>query len=170
MSIRADHLRDFVVVPVLDHMAEATGNNRINCPAAIELVLGTVAHESHMGVYLRQHPTGPARGIGQMEQATYDDLWSNYLRTRPELAEAVRRLASVASIKAGIPAFSEVVGNLNFAVAMIRVRYLPAPQVLPQAGDIQALGEYHVKWYNRGGAATASAFVADYKRLVQIDE
>lgn len=169
-GIRADHFEEFVVVPTLNHMAEATGNNRINSPAAIQLIMGTFAHESHLCEYLRQHPTGPARGGLQMEPATYDDLWKNYLKnpSRRALADAVRDLASLRGIKQGIPDFSELIGNLPFAVAMARVRYLPAPQILPIEGDIEALAAYHVRWYNRGGGAEEHEFVRDYRLYVSV--
>lgn len=166
MGIRADHFEEFVVVPTLNFMAEATGNNRINSPAAIQLIMGTFAHESHLCEYLRQHPTGPARGGLQMEGKTYADLWDNYLKSRKTLADAVRDLASLRSIKQGVPDFEEVIGNLPFAVAMARVRYLPAPQILPIEDDLQGLADYHVKWYNRGGDAEAHEFVRDYHLYV----
>lgn len=165
-GIRADHFEEFVVVPTLSLMADATGNNRINSPAAIQLIMGTFAHESHLCEYLRQHPAGPARGGGQMESVTYNDLWDNYLKPRRTLADAVRSLASARSIKNGVPDFEELTGNLNFAVAMTRVRYLPAPQILPVEGDIEALAAYHVRWYNRGGGAEEHEFVRDYKLYV----
>lgn len=166
MSIRGDHFEEFVVIPTLDYLASETGNNRINSPAAVQLIMGTFAHESRLCEYLRQHPTGPARGGLQMEGATYDSLWANYLKPRKALADAVRSLASPRSIVDGVPEFSELIGNLNFAVAMARVRYLPAPQILPIEGDINALGEYHVRWYNRGGGAEVHEFVRDYKLYV----
>lgn len=166
MSIRADHFRDFVVKPTLKFLADAANNPKIDTPAAVELVMGTVAHESLLGVYLRQHPTGPARGVGQMEPATYADMWQNYLKTRPLLADAVRSLASGRSIEAGVPDFSELIGNLYFMVAMIRIRYLPAPAPLPAADDLPGLAAYHVKFYNRGGDAESHEFVHDYKRYV----
>lgn len=168
MSIRADHFEEFVVVPTLNYMAEATGNNRINSRAAIQLVMMTIAHESHLGEYLRQYPTGPARGLPQMEPITYADMWDSYLKnpSRRALADAVRDLASLRSIKQGVPDFSEIIGNLPFAVAMARVRYLPAPQILPLADDLEGLAAYHVKWYNRGGGAEAHELIRDYRRYV----
>lgn len=171
MSIRADHFEEFVVVPTLNHMAEATGNNRINSRAAVQQIMMTFAHESHLCEYLRQHPAGPARGGLQMEPATYDDLWNNYLRNpnRRALAECVRDLASLRSIKQGIPDFNEIIGNLPFAVAMARVRYLPAPQILPMADDLEGLAAYHVKYYNRGGGAEVHELIRDYRLYVNKD-
>lgn len=166
MSIRADHLRSLVVKPTLNYLAAAAGNPRINSQAAIELLMMTSAHESHCGEYLRQHPRGPARGPMQMEPITYADLWASYLNSREELAEAVRSLASVRSISGGVPAFEEMVGNLPFAIAMARVRYLPAKPALPAADDLTGLALYHVKFYNRGGDATVEELLRDYRLYV----
>lgn len=55
------------------------------------LVLGTGAHESHYQ-YFQQIGGGPALGWWQCEPATHDDIWSNYLRYRPVLAEPLNRL------------------------------------------------------------------------------
>ncbi|MDX1489720.1 MAG: hypothetical protein R3332_00385 [Pseudohongiellaceae bacterium] len=166
MSIRPDHFRQYVVRPTLSRLAELSGQPNINSEEAEELIMGTVAHESHLGHYLHQHPVGPARGVGQMEEFTYYDLWESYLKHRTKLADAARAFASIQSIENGIPDFSDVIGNLAFAVVMIRVRYLPAPQALPSADDLEAQANYHIKYYNRGGAAEVHKYVNDYRRYV----
>lgn len=166
MSIRADHFRNFVVRPALLRLAELSGQPNINSLDAEELIMGTIAHESHMGYYLRQHPKGPARGVGQMEEFTYYDLWHTYLKHRPQLADAVRSFASGMSIEQGIPNFDEMIGNLNFAVVMIRVRYLPAPPPLPAKYDLEGQARYHIDYYNRGGGTEVHEYVNDYRRLV----
>ena len=56
--------------------------------AAEDLVLGTALQESNLH-YLRQLNEGPARGVYQMEPATYDDIWENYLAFRAELSTRV---------------------------------------------------------------------------------
>ncbi len=56
--------------------------------AAEDLVLGTALQESNLR-YLRQLNDGPARGVYQMEPATHDDIWENYLAFRAELSAHV---------------------------------------------------------------------------------
>ncbi len=56
--------------------------------AAEDLVLGTALQESNLR-YLRQLNEGPARGVYQMEPATHDDIWENYLAFRAELSGRV---------------------------------------------------------------------------------
>ena len=52
--------------------------------AAEELVLGTAIVESSL-IYISQHGAGPALGLWQVEPATHDDLYANYLSYRQEL-------------------------------------------------------------------------------------
>src|SRR5260221_1196758 len=44
-----------------------------------ELLVAIMATESLGGKYLTQKNGGPARGIYQMEERTYEDIWKNYL-------------------------------------------------------------------------------------------
>ena len=63
-------------------------------PAAENLVIGTAAHESGGCRYLTQIG-GPALGLYQIEPATHDDLWTNFLAYRVELRAKTAALASV---------------------------------------------------------------------------
>jgi len=165
--IKASHLRSHIVIPTLAYLAETTGRKGLMTDGVVELIMGTIAHESLGGYYLRQHPTGPARGIGQMEKETHDSLWEHQLKFRADLADAVRSLASPRSFKDEVPDSQEVIGNLNYAVAMIRVRYLPAPEPIPASNDLPGLANYHVRYYNRGGAASVIGFIRDYRKYVK---
>ena len=57
--------------------------------AAQELLLGTAVQESRI-TYLRQLGNGPALGLFQMEPATHNDIWDNFLEYKPELAKKTR--------------------------------------------------------------------------------
>ena len=52
--------------------------------SAEELVLGTAIVESGL-TYLKQHGDGPALGLWQVEPATHDELYTNFLNFRLEL-------------------------------------------------------------------------------------
>ncbi|MHC5804382.1 hypothetical protein ACYTX7_09245, partial [Streptococcus pyogenes] len=52
--------------------------------AADQLILGTIFQESR-AKYLKQLGNGPALGVIQMEPNTYNDIWDNYLKYKPEL-------------------------------------------------------------------------------------
>lgn len=85
------------------------------------LVLGTGAHESHYQ-YLQQLGGGPALGYWQCEPATHQDLWDNYLRYRPALAEPLNRLRN-GEVKA-----MALVRYPLYAAAMCGVHYLRRQQ------------------------------------------
>ena len=59
--------------------------------SAEELVLGTAIVESGL-TYLKQHGDGPALGLWQVEPATHDDLYTNFLNFRPELGSKLMQL------------------------------------------------------------------------------
>jgi hypothetical protein len=74
-------IRTQVIYPALNKMgmwSEAAG----------ELVLGTAIVESNL-TYLKQHGEGPALGLWQVEPATHEDLYANYLNFRPEMMSSL---------------------------------------------------------------------------------
>src|SRR5262245_21735563 len=111
--------------------------------AAEQLLLGTAIQESLL-VHRRQLGNGPARGLFQMEPATHDDCWNNYLKFRPPLAGKVRQTL----MPAQEPTASILEVNDSYAAAMCRVRYLRVPARLPAADDIASLANYWKQHYN----------------------
>ncbi len=133
--INIPQFRANIVRPTL----EAIGaHNRV----AEDLVLGTALQESNLH-YLRQLNQGPARGVYQMEPATHDDIWEDYLAFRAELRTHVS--AFLAPEQGRV---DQLVWNLAYATAMCRVHYLRVPHPLPDPGDIRAMGEYWKRHYN----------------------
>ena len=132
-------------------------------PAAEELLMATCAQESALGLYRRQQGGGPALGIFQMEPATFQDIFSNYLAYKPALLTDVGALATTQP-----PRPVELVTNDAFAVLMARVHYLRAPGALPDPASLEALWAYYKQYYNTpGGAATQSEFFANYRKYVK---
>lgn len=132
--------------------------------SAEQLVMGTVYQESR-AIYLKQLGGGPALGILQMEPATHNDLWENYLRYKPALANSVQSLASAGSCQDGVVKVNEgeLVTNLAYAIAMCRVHYRRKREPLPPADDVQALGAYWKQHYNTvHGAGTVDEFVHNF--------
>ena len=129
--------------------------------AAENLVLGTALQESHLH-YVRQLRDGPARGLYQMEPATHDDIWDNYLRYRPETRTHVE-----AFLVPGQERIDQLVWNLAYATAMCRVHYQRVPEALPAMDDIQGLAEYWKQYYNTPqGRGTAAEFVEKFETYV----
>ena len=113
--------------------------------AADELVLGTALQESRLQ-YIKQLGNGPALGVFQMEPATHDDIWENYLAYKDDLADAVKSLA--APNGGAHPSANELIGNMWYAAAMCRIHYLRVSDPLPEAGDVPGQAAYWKEHYN----------------------
>jgi hypothetical protein len=123
---------------------------RWNTPAAVNLLLGTMLVESG-GIYVRQLGGGPALGVCQMEPATLQDCYDNFLdfSANTQIAAAVGKLTVP-----GLDIVEQLEGNLYYAFAMARVKYIRAPAVLPEATDYVGLANYHKDYYNTALGAT----------------
>lgn len=138
-GIDVKQFKERVVAPVLNQIG-------LNEPARVSLVLGTCLHESHL-IYLVQLPNGPALGVGQMEPATHSDLWDNYLRYQLPLAGKIRSLLPDYFAQGINPPVDYLIGNLNYAVAMIAVHYRRVKAALPDNSPT-SLAQYWKAFYN----------------------
>ena len=84
------HLQDRVIAPALDKI-------NLWSRAVEELVHGTAIVESGL-TYLKQHGDGPALGVWQIEPATHEDLYTNFLDYRPELGPTFRWVRTLSPI------------------------------------------------------------------------
>lgn len=155
--ISALDLRNLVIVPTLDEMAQYWSG--CNTPAAVNLLIGTVAQESTVGGITRlKQIKGPALGIYQIEPATHKDLWDNYLLTRPDKADYVRRCGS-GNWRMDLTA------NLKYQTVVARLKYWRARFNWPDPTDIRALGAIWDKIYNANpDHGTVEQFVAAFPR------
>lgn len=133
--------------------------------AAEELVLGTGIQESLL-VHRQQLGGGPALGLFQMEPATHDDCWENYLNFRPDFGGKVKR-----TLDAGqSPSAETMKVNDRYAAAMCRVRYARVPAALPPAGAIEEMANYWKQHYNTPlGAGSPEEFLEKWPRYVDRD-
>lgn len=170
------HLREKVIQPVLTHLG-------LYSLSAENLLVLTAAVESKSGRYLIQLGNGPARGIYQMEGATHDDIWRNFLRYKgaesfDSIAEYLSRVDLAPDTLAErvrswqIPGLhdeenaDEMVGNLFYATAMARIHYLRRPEPLPADDDYEGLAQYWKKHYNTHlGAGTVEKALAAYRSI-----
>jgi hypothetical protein len=154
--IHPEQFRTLVIRPVLRHLD-------LQSPVAEDLLIGTAMQESLLGRFLRQHPTGPARGVYQMEPATHDDIWRNFLAHRKGLADRVRdfRMANAPLVDV-----EELQANLYYATAMTRVHYRRIPEKLPEHGDVAGYARYWKLYYNTpAGKGTEQEFIHNWNRL-----
>lgn len=130
--------------------------------SALNLVAGTIAHESTMGKFKKQIGSGIARGIAQMEPATEFDIWKNFLQHRPPLKDALIKFTGVTE-----PNPKALEENDDYAIAMCRIRYLRAKGELPEANDIPGLAKYWKDHYNTHlGAGKIDEWISNYKRYL----
>jgi len=121
-----------------------------NSPAAVNLLLGTMLVESG-GIYVRQVGGGPALGVCQMEPATLQDCYDNFL----DFSANAQIKAAVANVTVmGLDIVEQLEGNLYYAFAMARVKYIRAVPPLPAANDYVGLANYHKDYYNTSLGAT----------------
>lgn len=164
MPIDPTQLRTLVVKPVLLSLGLPSSE------VAENLIMGTAAHESHLGDYIEQVGGGPALGIFQMEPATLNDCYENYLDYRADLKAKVDGfLAAQPATPDGSPdKQQQLATNLAYATAMCRIRYYRAPAAMPSdPNDVNALGAYWKQYYNTPqGAGKVEQFVADYNRYL----
>jgi hypothetical protein len=131
--------------------------------AAAELLLGTAIQESRL-TYLKQIGGGPALGVFQMEPATHDDIWDNFLEFRPKLASKAADFLTDHTIGGRSDAES-MIWNLYYAAAMCRVHYYRVSEALPEAGDISRQAEYWKAHYNTiKGAGTEQEYIENWHK------
>ena len=150
--MNASHLRYYIVQPALESVGLWSED-------AEALVMGTAAQESRLK-YVRQLGNGPALGLFQMEPATHDDIWRNYLAYKPDLVEKI-----MLSIETELePKAERMVWDLRYAAIMCRLHYMRVSEPLPGKDDIWAQAAYWKQYYNTPlGHGTKEEFVRNYR-------
>jgi hypothetical protein len=154
MGINANQLAEYVIRPALFHIG-------LHSEAAENLVLGTALVESH-GEYIKQLGKGPALGLFQMEPATANDIWDNYLSysSRSQLRQDVESLMT----RTVHDDAYEIIGNLYYAAAMCRIHYRRVPRPLPAVDDYEGMARYWKIWYNTPeGAGTIEKAIPHFR-------
>lgn len=162
--MNAKQLRELVIRPTLQYLSPAIPYSE----TAVELLMMTAAHESHLGEYIAQ-VGGPALGIYQMEPDTHGDIYKNFLEYRKELKSNLIDI-TIGAIVTFQPN-EDLVLNLAYATAMARVHYFRVPEALPEGNlqneeTIRKLAAYAKKYYNTElGKATEEDYYEAYMRL-----
>lgn len=154
--INTRQLLTLVILPTLQKMGDVFLSE-----GAIQLLLGTCAHESQMGTYLKQIPNGPALGIYQMEPATYKDLAERYKNSKRVNLFSVLRWMHCDNI----PDPEALIYNLRLATLFARLKYFDAPEKIPD--KLPDIAHYWKKYYNTWkGAGTAEQFLEHYRQYI----
>ena len=121
---------------------------------AEKLLMGTAAIESGF-VFVTQMGGGPARGLFQMEGATFADLMDRFLAAKPH--QALRTLVLSCATEDD-PDADHMKNNHAFAAAMARVKYYSVAKAIPSTLADQA--NYWSVYYN--GVSPHGLRPADY--------
>ena len=148
MTILHTQLRDRIVIPALESLSPSIPFSE----AAVELLMMTAAHETHLGTYIHQ-VGGPSEGIYQMEPSTEMDIMANFLKYRVELWKRISTDQSLIS-------------NLFYATQMARVHYYRDKEALPDIEDFEGLARYAKRiWNTTKGKATEIDYLVAYNRV-----
>jgi hypothetical protein len=160
-----NQFKEHVVIPTLKYLDSEIPYSE----EAVDLLMLTCAHESRGGTYLRQKGMTNwegAFGVYQMEMATDEDIWVNFLAFRCNLQGMMKDVVPDYDRDSDVPPYMQLVTNLAYATAMARVHYWRVAEALPSKDDtnyMSALGAYAKKYYNTSlGKATSSKYVTDY--------
>ena len=159
--IQPRHLRDLVIIPTLQAMTRVYGE-KVYSPAAVNLLLGTAFQESVIGheTYLKQIGGGPALGIYQIEPATHDDIYENYLRHRQDRADFTVGFLSLADTDTQQTIHEALIHNLRYSTVIARTKYWRRRFDWPEdPTNIQALG---VIWNDHYNANPEHGFPEDF--------
>lgn len=127
---------------------------------AEELLIGTAAHESAGLKYFKQL-NGPALGLFQMEPATLDDIYYNYLNRRLDLKEKFDLFRAP-----GLDLDENLRWNIPFQIAAARIHYYRKKPPIPET--IAGQADYWKTHYNTpAGKGTVKKYLDDYQRYVQ---
>ncbi|MBF0140107.1 MAG: hypothetical protein HQL74_07490 [Magnetococcales bacterium] len=152
MSLNPSQLREHIIKPTLKQL-------ELWSLAAEELVLGTGIQESGLRL-IKQQGGGPALGLWQMEPATHDDIWINFLQNKQLLAGKV--CGSDPTHDA-----SRMLYDLRYACAMCRVHYFRKYDPLPATGDLASQAIYWKKHYNTAmGKGKPEQYIENWKKLM----
>ena len=103
-------------------------------------------------------------GLWQVEPATHDDLYTNFLNYRPELGSKLMELRA-----AGLSLDENLATNLIYGAAVYRLCYYRKPDALPEAGDIEGQAAFWKQHYNTLlGAGTVRKYVYKVQQVLKL--
>lgn len=107
-----------------------------------QLLLFTCALESVGGTYIHQI-NGPSLGIYQMEPATYNDIWTNWIAAHQNL-----RLQFLHHFNASVmPDEHRLIYDIRFATAMTTIHYARVHEAIPDP-NFDTMWDYYKRYYN----------------------
>lgn len=153
-------LRAFIIRPSLNAI-------QLYSPGAEEMLVAICAHESLGGSYICQiskgGKIGPAKGIYQIEDATYNDIWSFIEKEHPDIIKKFQNFCPYANHHS--PDFQ--INDLNYATIMARLFFLRIKTPFPVASDINAIAAFWKLHFNTIlGAGKVEDFIRNYHNFI----
>ena len=160
MTFYAHHFRK-LIRQVLQDFATKSGIASFYSEDAVELLMLTAAQETHLGKYLWQ-VNGPALGVFQMEPATYNDIWVNFICYKQPILDAFNDMYGAS----GVDWKTRMTADLVYQIIMARTFYLRVPAALPSKDQPEAMAHYYKKYFNTIlGKATPEEALVNYNRF-----
>ncbi|KFL90784.1 hypothetical protein AmDm5_0732 [Acetobacter malorum] len=131
----------------------------LNTLSRMQGVLGIGNKESGYRYLVQTNPAETAKGFWQMETATHDDMWRNFIRYRPNLQAALLGILSGAK-----PEAARLVDRPIYAAAMCAVHTYRSPDALPAVNDAAGWASFWKRDYNTEGGAGVAAEAVPYFR------
>jgi hypothetical protein len=129
------------------------------------LMLGTALQESNLD-FLVQKGCKEAKGVYQMELATYSDI-GRYLN-KPANSKLKQRCLSACFYDC-TPSPDALIHNLRWSTIMARIKYEMIPWPIPNEEDAPALAQYYKRYYNTaGGKAEVDKVIPVFQHALRI--
>jgi hypothetical protein len=146
---------------VLQDFDQKANSSSFYSEDAVELLMLTAAQETHLGKYLWQ-VKGPALGVFQMEPATYEDIWANWLCYRQNILDAMNLMYGASGVNWRL----RMKADLVYQIIMARLFYLRVPAALPAKDNPLNMAYYYKKYFNTHlGKATPEEAYKNYRRF-----
>ena len=154
MAINKDQFRELVRTTLKELEPEIPYSKE-----AEELIMLTAATESNLGEYLEQ-VKGPAQGVFQVEPATHEDIWDNYLKYKPALQKKILSFGTI-----GVSQY-DLRYNLIYQTAICRVHYYRSKKPLPTMDPVSLATVWKSTYNSSLGKGTVAHAVEKYKKYV----
>lgn len=163
MGINPEQFYNHVISPTLDCMGRFI-DSRMSSPEAKKLLLGTACAESQL-TYITQLNDGIARGLYQMEPATYKDICNWLEKYKGQDFKNKIIYCIYEEMYREIPEVTQLIYNLRLQTIFARLHYWRVSDPIPEATPLQAA--YWKKFYNTAqGAGTVQHYINSYPDVV----
>lgn len=170
MSIKTEHIRQFIIKPTLLWMATNL-HEEMASPQAVSQIIATVCHESCSGYFLNQvtgvdgtmETYGPAAGICMIEKPTLEHVMK-YASNKYSAQKKNQSWLKLIKEQFGQISMDALRYNPGLSIVICRLKYWTIKSALPKEGNLIDIANYWGKYYQTGSQTTS----LDKKELLLI--